>query len=75
MKLQPITGPKIAHTAFASWWSLAASSASTAAPHTQCREGYGAHARSGHAPDPPCAPVARQATARQPAVARPALTR
>ena len=32
MKLHPTAGPKIAHTNFASWWSLARTSATTPAP-------------------------------------------
>jgi len=34
MKLHPTAGPKIAHTVFAPWCSLASSSATTPAPHT-----------------------------------------
>ena len=51
MKLQATAGPKTAHTVFAFWWSLASTSATTPAPHSQCREDDGTRARGAHAAD------------------------
>ena len=53
MKLQPTAGPKIAQTAFASWWSLASTQRDHARAARERREDDGAHARGGHAFDPP----------------------
>ena len=48
MKLQPTTGPKTAHTAFAVLVVAGQQQRDHPRAADECREGYGAHARGGH---------------------------